>query len=353
MDVPVQLLNFGELRSPADVMIVPQVGGKLAGVHFKEGSTVSKGDLLFSIEEKEYKAEVAKAKAQLAADQADLKQKRETLQRNKKLIGQELISQEEYDEYVNAVAMAEAAVELDKASLELAEINLGYCRITSPIDGVTGKRLVDEGNVVSANSSPLLNVKTIDPLYVDFDLSEKNLLKIRNAMANNTLDVQVSLRQDTNVFHGTLQFLDNSVDDDTGMIALRATMENPDSRLWPGQFVDVRLTLGILSNAVVAPYAAVSIGKSGPYAYVVKSDHTVELHPLQTGVRYNDLVVVKSGIDAGQTLVTMGQMGLYPGAKIQVQDKAASTQAATADKSAAGTTATGAPQKKPTAAAGK
>ena len=321
-DVPIYIDTFGNLASPNNVDIICQVTGKVKEVHFKEGYEVKVGDPLFTIDPKEYEAELAKSQAALAADKVDAKLKEETFERNKKLIEKKLISQQDFDTYKTDAAAARAQVELDKANLKLAEINLGYCSINSPIDGVTGKRLVDPGNIVTANSgNPLVNIKSIDPIYIDFPLPERNLPEVKAAMAATTLKVEISPAGDSNgPYSGDLQMIDNTIDETTGTISLRAIISNPDRILWPGQFVDVKLIVSTAKDAVLIPGAAVQLGQKGMYTYVITDDNKADLRDeITVGQVEGDNVIIEKGIKTGEKVVTYGQMGLSPGAKVHVQ----------------------------------
>ena len=321
-DVPIYIDTFGNLATPNNVDIVCQVTGQIKEVYFEEGSEVKAGTPLFTIDPREYQAELNKSKAALAADQVDAKLKFEIFERNKKLIDKKLISQQDFDTYKTDAAASQAQVALDKAAVELAQINLNYCLITSPIDGVTGKRLVDPGNIVTANSgNPLVNIKSIDPLYIDFSLPERNLPEVKAAMAATTLKVEISPVGDSNgPYSGELQMTDNTIDDTTGTISLRATVPNPDRILWPGQFADVKLIVSTAKDAVLVPGAAVQLGQNGMYTYVITDDNKADLgDEITVGQVEGDNVIIEKGIKTGEKVVTYGQMGLSPGAKVHVQ----------------------------------
>lgn len=325
-DVPIYVDSFGNMASPSNVNVKSQVEGKLKTVHFKEGTEVRKGSLLFTVDPREYKAQFDKAEAAFAAALIQLKLKRDTLTRNKRLFKNKLISQQEYDQYQADVGSAEAQVKLDNASVILAKINLEYCCIRSPINGLTGKRLVDPGNLVSAGGDTLVNVKVIDPLYLDFTVPELRLPTIREAMAEKQLKVEVTAENDDKgPYPGELGFIDNTVDNSTGTIALRAIVPNEKRALWPGQFVDVRLYLGVLTNACLVPAGSVQLGQKGPYLFVVTSDNKADLRYVTVGQRQGDLLVIVKGVKPGEKVVTVGQMGLWPDCLVeditQKQDK--------------------------------
>ncbi|NQT32479.1 MAG: efflux RND transporter periplasmic adaptor subunit [Candidatus Omnitrophica bacterium] len=312
--VPIYVDSFGTLSSPENVDIKAQVTGKIIEVNFVQGKEVAKGDLLFTIDPAPYQADLDKAEAALKKDMVQLKLKSDTLERNMSLIEKDLISQQEYETYQTEVAALAAQVELDKADIESAKINLNYCYIKSPIDGLTGKRRVDIGNIVPANTGPVLvNVKEIDELYLDFTLPERDLAEVRKAMEDNILDAQVSVPGDgKKTYSGKLEFIDNKVDDDTGTFALRATITNDDRALWPGQFVTIRLILGTEKDAVLVPYDAAQVGKQGYYVFVVKG-HKADLRDVTAGSRQGDDIVIEKGVKAGERVVTVGQLGLNQG----------------------------------------
>jgi len=322
-DVIVFIESFGNLDSPNDVDIKSQVDGQIMKAHFNEGDLVKAGDMLFTIDPSQYKAQLERAEAALIQDLANLKLNKDTVERNRKLLEKELISQQDFDKLQTDVTSSEAAVKTDNANIDLAKINLNYCYITSPIDGVTGKRQVDPGNILTANDGPtLVNVKTIDPLYVDFTIPERDLGSVRRAFSEGKLKVVLTLEKesgsakDGNSYEGELCFLDNAVDNTTGTVLLRAIVPNHDMRLWSGQFVTVRLHLAVKKNAVVVPYEAIQIGQQGNYIFVVTPDKKAELRNVTVGVKEDDHIIIEDGIKAGETVVTVGQMGLRPGASV-------------------------------------
>jgi len=310
--------SFGNLYPPNDVNIIAQVTGEIKEVNFVEGDEVKKGDLLFTIDPSPYQATLDKARAALMDDLADLKLKKITLERNKKLFEKELISQQDFDTYQTDFSSAEAKVRLDAAEVELAKINLEYCYVRSPVDGLTGKRQVDLGNIVSANAGPtLVNVKTIDTLFVDFTIPEGDLPEVRKAMQEGKLKVELTLGEDiTHTYAGVLELIDNTVNNATGTVLLRASVSNKERALWAGQFVRVRLILGIDKGAVLVPYEAVQLGQKGSYLFVITADEKADLRIVNVGMRQKDSIVIKDGVKKGEKVVVSGQMGLSPGVKV-------------------------------------
>ncbi|MDP8213607.1 MAG: efflux RND transporter periplasmic adaptor subunit [Candidatus Euphemobacter frigidus] len=320
-DAPLYIESFGNLVSPGDVNIVSQVTGQIKEVHFKEGDDVKKGQLLVLIDPREYQADLEKSRSALTADKVDSKLKDETFGRNKKLIGKKLISQQDYDTYETEASAARAQVKLAEADVHLAEINLGYCSIISPVDGVAGRRQVDPGNVVIANNGPtLVNIRTIDPLYLDFPLPERKLPWVKKYMAKSALKVRLDpAGDDGGPYYGELEMIENTVDPTTGSITLRATVQNKDRLLWPGQYATVYLRVQTQPNAVLVPGDAVQMGRTGPYIYVVTEDNKAELREeIEVGSDVGDGVIIDKGVKAGDRVVTYGQMGLSDGAKVQI-----------------------------------
>lgn len=325
-DADIFIEAFGNLYSPSDVNIKSQVTGEMKEVHFKDGDIVKKGDMLFTIDPSSYKATLDKAEAQLIQDLANLKLNKDTLERNRKLLAKELISQQNFEQYETNVTASEAMIKLDNANIDLAKINLAYCYIAAPTDGVCGKRQVDPGNIVTANNGPtLVNIKTVDPLYVDFTIPERNLDNVRDAMAKGQLKVIIAVEranEEANSREGTLHFVDNSVDNTTGTILLRASVPNADTRLWSGQFVNVKLVLRVEKDAVLIPYEAVQVGQDQgvlyDYVFVVTPGNTAEIRKITSGSKVDDHIIVEKGVKAGEYVVTAGQMGLRPGAAVEI-----------------------------------
>jgi membrane fusion protein, multidrug efflux system len=327
-DVPIYIDSFGTLTSLYSADIVAQVTGKIDSYHFVEGKEVAKGDSLFIIDPRPYQAELDKARAALAEDTAELELKRDTLERNRSLVAKDLISQQNFEEYKTDVAAGVAKVELDKAEVMTAEINLGYCYIVSPINGLTGKRLVDPGNIVTANAGPVLvNVKTIDPLYIDFTISERDLPRVRKAMSEGKIKVEIyPAGDDDGPYNGELKLIDNTVNNLTGTVSMRATISNKNRKLWSGQFVKVKMILYVEKNAIIVPSKSVRIGQKGPYLFVVSSDKKAELRQLETGQQEGDYIVAKKGVKVGENAVTVGQLGLSPGALVVVDTQDEETE---------------------------
>jgi multidrug efflux system membrane fusion protein len=320
-DVPVYLDEVGKCVARESVSIQPQVSGRIIAIHFEDGVELKKGDPLFTIDPRPYKAALDLAEANLAQARARLELTKIQFARADGLVDAKAISKQEYDTRKNAVDVARAAVAQREAEVDTAHINLEYTSIRSPIDGRAGHRLVDVGNVVSANTGSLLTIERVDPIYAEFTVTENDLTAVQNHMSKGSLEVYVSLPDaGAASLTGKLTFLDNKVQDPTGTVTLRATVHNPDHTLWPGRFVKVRLVLDTMPNAVLVPAPALQSSANGTYVYVVKKDSTAELRPVKAGQRQGDMVVIAEGLKPGERVVVKGQLGVMPGGKVNVDN---------------------------------
>lgn len=320
LDVPVQINQFGRVSSPATVNVKPQVAGRITEVHFQEGQEVKKGDLLFVVDPRPFQADLQQAQGQLKSDEAQLEVNRKNLQRDIEVGRQRFVSEQEIDNLRAQVLNFEGAVEKDHAAIDRANLNLEYCYVKSPVAGRTGRRLVDPGNYVGVGSDVLVNIQRLDRVYVDFSISENDLARLRENMAGNSLKVDVDQPSRPDAMRsGSLTFLDNSVSSTAGSVLLRATIPNEDRYLWPGQYVNVALTVQVLKDALVVPNQTVQISKNGPYLFAVNADKTVDLRLVKPGVRYRDLIVVNEGVKDGETVVVEGQLALAKGMKVNAQ----------------------------------
>ncbi|HXM29682.1 MAG TPA: efflux RND transporter periplasmic adaptor subunit [Chthoniobacterales bacterium] len=316
-DVPVQLYEFGRIASPETVDVKPQVSGRITEVHFTEGQDVKKGDLLFVIDPRPFQADLEQAQAQLQSDSAQLDLNQNNLQRDEKIGPQHFVSEQQIDTDKANVKNFQGAVGRDQASIDRAKLNLEYCYVRSPIDGRTGRRLVDAGNYVATGAVSLVNIQRQDPVYADFHISENDLARLRENMPGNQLNVDVVTPTQPDVTKsGALTFLDNAVSAQAGTVLLRATIPNSDHYLWPGQYVKVALTLQTLKGTVVVPSQTIQMGAKGTYLFVVTADNTVEQRLVSQGVRYRDFVVVAEGLKADETVVVEGQLTIGNGAKV-------------------------------------
>jgi len=320
-DVPIYLDEIGRSVAREVVSVQPQVSGRITKIHFADGADVKTGDALITIDQRPYQAQLDAAEANLAQAKAALDLAKIQFARVESVVDKRAISRQDYDARKNAVEVAEAQVKQNQAAVETARLNLEYCTIRSPIDGRAGQRLVDLGNVVTANSGSLLIIQRLDPIYADFTVTENNLTAVQRNMARGTLRVEVRLPDEPDKPRdGKLTFLDNSVQDATGTVKLRATIPNGDRRFWPGRFVKVRLVLSTLPGAILIPAAASQTSAKGPFVYVVKEDSTAELRPVTLGQRQGDLVVIDQGLKPGERVVMNGQLGVTPGGKVRIEE---------------------------------
>jgi multidrug efflux system membrane fusion protein len=367
-DVPVYLDAIGKTAAREVVSIQPQVSGRITKIHFTDGANVKKGDMLFTIDPSPFEAAVNQAQANVTKDLALKKQaeanlnrdvaqaKWATLQVNRysQLVSAGVVPREQYEQLAStadsanatveadraAVHSADESIKVDNAAVDRAKVDLSYCYIRAPIDGRAGQRLVDIGNVVnpgsaggnssssssSSNGPPsnaLLVIERLDPIYADFTISQNDLSKVQEQMRAGMLKTEVRLPDATDPVAGQLTFLDNSVQNQTGQVNLRATVPNSDHRFWPGRFVNIRLVLNTLRGAVLVPATAPQMSAKGSYVYVVKQDMTVDQRQVTLGQRHGDKVVVEEGIQQGERVVTSGQAGVTPGGKVRVETPAA------------------------------
>jgi multidrug efflux system membrane fusion protein len=382
-DVPVTVTAIGNVQAVATVTVLSQISGQIQKVHFVEGQEVKAGQLLFTIDPRPFEAALAQAQANVARDQAALRQadaaRMQRLaeadqaranvardrahlenaqtqeQRYQELVRREFVAREQYDQMrTNAAAMAasvrageaaianalasaqaaEANVENARATLrageamvDTARLNLGYTRITSPITGRTGNLLIHDGNVVKASDvgNPMVTINQVDPIFVTFAVPEQYLDEIRRFQAARTLRVEVlGAGGPGKKTPGELVFMNNAVDPATGMIQLKASFPNREAALWPGQFTNVAVTLTTLRAALVIPAQAIQTSQKGTYVFVVKPDATVEMRPVTPVLSVDGQSVVETGLGAGERVVTDGHLRLAPGARVDVKPAKAS-----------------------------
>src|SRR6201988_1764492 len=323
-DVPVYLDEIGKSYAFESVTVTPQVGGRITQRQFQDGADLAKGQLLFVIDPRPYQAQLDSAKGALAQAKAALQLAKVEFARSSELFASKVTSKEDYDTKKSTVDVDQAQVESAEAALETAQLNLEYCYIHSPIQGRAGARLVDIGNVVQANTTGLLLIQRLDPIYADFTITERDLPNVQKEMTRGTLKTFVRLPSDTEdrARSGKLTFLDNIVQNGTGTVNLRATISNPDHHFWPGQFVNVRLVLATQKGAVLIPNQATQISQKGPFVYVVKPDSTADLRPVTLGQRQGENVVIIQGVAAGENVMGTGQLTVPPGGKVRVAEGA-------------------------------
>src|SRR5215471_2617911 len=349
-DVPVEVQVIGNVEAYATISVKAQVTGQVTDVYFHEGDFVHKGDKLFSIDRRPLEAAyhqalanaqrdeaaLGQAQANLARDEAQAKYQSDQAKRYADLFAGGVISKDQAEQLragadamaqtvkadVAGIESAKAAIAASKATAENAKVQLSYTEIPSPIDGRTGNLTIKAGNVVTANNMELMTINQVEPIYVTFSVPEAQLPAIKQYMAAGKLPVSARPQDVDNGAeeHGTLTFVDNAVDTTTGTIKLKGTFPNQGHKLWPGQFVRVTLRLTTQRDAVVVPNEAIQTGQNGQYVYVVKADRSVESRDVVTGARVNQDMVINQGLEAGETVVTEGQLRLAPGSKVVVRD---------------------------------
>ena len=319
-DVPVYLDAVGTIKALNTVTVSPQVDGKLLSVGFKEGDDVKKGDVLAQIDPTTYQAQLDQAIAKKAQDEAQLANAKLDLDRYEKLAATNAINRQQADTQRALVAQDAALVQSDQAAIESAQATLGYTTIVAPIDGRTGIRQVDEGNIVHASSSPAIVVITqVKPISVIFNLPQQDIVQVNSAFAKGPLTVEAQQPDgDAILDRGILRVVDNQVDQTTGTVKLKAEFPNDGLALWPGQFVNIRLLIDTLKGVVTIPTGAVQRGPNGTFVYVVKDDSTASMRPIVVQKQDETQTVVKSGVNAGERVVTTGFVRLTDGSKVAI-----------------------------------
>jgi multidrug efflux system membrane fusion protein len=346
-NIPVQINAIGNVEAYNTVSVKTLVGGEIIGVHFKDGQDVQQGDVLFQIDPRPYEAALKQAEAQLARDVAQAKNSEEQARRYEILVQKDYVSKDQYDQLRSTADSLAAAVQADKANVDNGRLQLAYCTIKSPIDGRVGSVLINKGNVIKANDLTMVTINKIAPIYVTFSLPEQNLANIKKYMAEGSLQVDAVIPGDENrPAHGKLTFINNAVDTATGTIQLKGTFENKDKRLWPGQFINVVLTLTTQRNAVVMPAAALQTGQQGQYVFVVKPDFTVESRPVTVAWSYGDLAVVAQGVTPGEKVVTDGQLNLITGVHVELKGEQPQNTPIKSGQTGSDQVTTGQPDKK-------
>ena len=316
-DVPIELRAFGTVEPNATVAIRSQVGGVLVGVHFQKGQDVAQGDLLFTIDPRPARAEKQLTEANLARNRVQYENAQAEATRQKALYDQKLVSAEQYESARAAAESLAAALRADQAAIRSAKLKVDYSTIRSPIDGRTGDLLVDLGNLVKTGDAPLVTINQIHPIQVVFALPQRDLPRVMEQMRASPPQVRAIIpgaEEEPEV--GAVILVDNAVDQATGTIKLWAEFENAESRLWPGQLVNVVVTLSVQAGAITVPARAVQTGQKGSYVFVAKPDGTVEDRFVEVARTYAGDAIVEEGLAAGERVVTDGQLRLKPGSRI-------------------------------------
>jgi membrane fusion protein, multidrug efflux system len=323
-DMPIDVTAIGTVEAYTSVSVRAQVTGPLLEAHFKEGDFVRKGQLLFEVDPRPYETDLARTKAALERDKALAENNRSQAERYKKLLAEGVVAAQQVDSFLSAADASDATVTSDEAAIRQSQLNLDYCTIEAPLDGYTGKIMVEPGNLVRASDAALVVVNQINPIYVSFAVPQQNLGDIKKFMGQGKLAVTATLPNDTGPAEkGALTFVDNAVDPSTGTIRLRAMFDNERKRLWPGLFVNTMLRLSDRPNTLVVPSQAISTNQNGQFVYVVKADSTVESRPVIAGAAIEGESIIQQGLKAGETVVIDGQLRLIPGAKAEITNRAA------------------------------
>ncbi|HUK26765.1 MAG TPA: MdtA/MuxA family multidrug efflux RND transporter periplasmic adaptor subunit [Terriglobales bacterium] len=329
-DLPVFLTGLGTVTAYNTVSVKSRVDGQLVQVAFKEGQHVNKGDLLAEIDPRPFEVQLNQAQAQLYRDQASLRDAQLNYERYKGLLEESgAMSQQQVDTQHATVDQLQGAVRTDQAAIDNAKLQLVYCRITAPVSGRIGLRLVDVGNMVhAADTNPLVVITQLQPIAVIFTLPEDQLPSVMQHMHGGTLQVEAYSRDDqTKIATGKLLTIDNQIDTSTGTGKLKAVFDNKGDELWPNQFVNVHLLLEVRKNATLVPAAAIERGPQGDYTFVVKPDQTVMVQPVTTSITQNSLTQIASGLTPGQQVVTDGQDKLDNGSRVEVRASGHAAQA--------------------------
>lgn len=320
--VPIQLRTIGTVEPYATVGIKSQITAELMQVHFQEGQHVKRGDSLFTLDKKPCEATIKQVKANLARETIQMQQIQKELQRKRDLFDRRIISFDEYDKLSSSAQSLEAAVRADTAALEYAELQLSYCTISSPLDGRTGSLLIHPGNLLKANDAILVHINQIKPIYVTFSIPEQELASFQKYSAEKKPEVLAFIPPDTERPEtGVYSFMENTVDRNTGTIRIKATFENKEERLWPGQFVNVVLILSYQRDAIVVPSQAIQTGQIGSYVFVVKSDLTVDAIPVVAVRDIEGETVIGKELQPETVVVTDGQLRLTKGSKVEIKEE--------------------------------
>jgi multidrug efflux system membrane fusion protein len=320
-DIPIFIEALGHVQPITSIDIYSRIEGELTGIYFNQGQEVKKGDLLFTIDPKPYQAQLKTAQGTLEETLANLSLSEEKVRRFKTLTRDEFFSQIDYESLQASMAALLAQTVSNQGQVDSANINLDYCWIYAPIDGMTGILNIDYGNLICANcQNPLITLNQMAPIFVTFSIPEFQLPKIQKAHREKSLKVEAAYEdfKSNEIFEGSLYMLDNAVDPKTGMIKLRAIFENTNRELWPGQFIRNRLILYTMKDAVTIPFTAIQMTQTNPILFIVNDNMTVTQRTVKLGQRQDDTIVILEGLKAGEKIVVEGQMNLYSGSKVFV-----------------------------------
>jgi multidrug efflux system membrane fusion protein len=323
-DIDLSINQLGAAQAWQNVVVRAQVSGKLQSLNYREGSFVKAGQLLAVIDPAPFNAALLQAQGALARDKAQLEVAKIDLARYQTLVAQDSIARQTLDTQAALVKQDEGVVMIDQGAVDNAKINVGYTRITAPVTGRVGVKLVDAGNLVSStDTNGLLTIAQVSPIFVTFTVPEgdfERLAQVSNAFTKPLATGAFSQDNGTRLGDGQLAVTDNHVDPATGTVQLKARFENADQKLWPGQFINVRLTMQTVHDATIVPVSAIIQGPKGPFVYVVGDDHKVTVRPVTINATQDQTAVIKSGLQVGETVVTDGQLSLKPGSDVAIRD---------------------------------
>ncbi len=319
--VPLDLQAIGTVIAASTVAVHAQITGELTSVNFKEGDEVQEGQILFTLDKRPLEAALLQAQANLDRDSAQLANAKAQAARYQDLLQRGIATREQVDTIRTNAQVLEATVGADRAAIESAKVQLDYATVASPLTGRTGLLQVHKGNLVRANdTTPIVTINRITPVYVSFAIPEATLPDFKRYIAQGSVRVEAKPPGEVGpVSVGRIDFIDNAVDPTTGTIKIKGTFPNEERRLWPGQFVNVNVTLATDSHAVVIPTSAIQTGQQGTYVYVVKPDQTVDLRSIAVARTHGEESVITSGVAVGETVVTDGQLRLVPGVRVSVK----------------------------------
>jgi multidrug efflux system membrane fusion protein len=315
----VELNTIGSVQTIASVALKSRLDAVIDKVLVHDGQFVKAGDILFQLDSRAAQAQLEQAAAALARDQAQLQNAQRNIERDKPLLSKDFVSHQQFDTDSATGAALQATVQSDQAALENAKVLLSYYTIVAPLDGRVGLIMIKQGNSIKSNDAPLATVNQIQPIYVSFNLPQINLPDLRAAMAQGPVTVRVLPQGDKGpLIDGQVAFFDNAIDMTSGTINVRASFANDEQRLWPGQFVNVRVVVSMDANALVVPPAAVQVGQNGSYVFVIKDDNTAETRPVTVDRTVAGQAVISAGLAAGEKVVIDGQLRLSDGTRVQI-----------------------------------
>lgn len=317
-NIPYYIDTLGHFVAFNTVTVQAQVQGELTGLYFEEGQSVKPGDLLFTIDQRPYQAVLDKAIATLKQNEATLAYNRSRQERYSGLVEDDFVSKLQYTQYVTELESQEAIIQENKAEIDKAAINVGFCTITSPISGVTGKRLIDVGNIITDVGTKMLVVNQISPLFIDFAIPERHFELVHQKQQQHDLPIEIYIPNTDIVTHARLQMLDNSINPDTGMIALRGILANEDHFFWPQQFVRIRLIVDEIKNTLTVPPESIVSTTHGEIVWIVDENNEAHMQKVLVGEEFDGQVRIIQGLKPGSVVITKGQIKLREGAKVKV-----------------------------------